>query len=347
MRVLVLHNDPGEDATVAVADVLAQRDAVCAALMRLDHPSECFGSTLDLESVRHRLQTLQPDLVFNLVESLGGTDRLMPLATLLLDALDVPYTGAPTRALLATSDKIAAKERLVSAGLPTPAWTASAHSTDGSLARAAGDSVSQWILKPVWEHASFSMDDDAVVTDCDQTMLERRRLAREAHYGRPFFAEQFIDGREFNVSLLAGEVLPLAEIEFSAFPEGKPRIVGHQAKWDATSFEYHQTPRTFDFPSTDAPLLRNLTQLAEHCWELFSLRGYCRVDFRVDATGRPWILEVNANPCLSLDAGFAAALAQAGIDYDDAIQRIIGAAVGEVTLSPGACVQAGNSFIPD
>jgi D-alanine-D-alanine ligase len=120
------------------------------------------------------------------------------------------------------------------------------------------------------------------------------------------------------------EVLPPAEIDFSAFPVGKPHIVAHGAKWDATSFEFHHTPRRFDFSAADAPLLRQLRELTLECAQLFHLHGgYARVDFRCDADCRPWILEINSNPCLSPDAGFAAALAEAGIGFDEAIQRLL------------------------
>jgi D-alanine-D-alanine ligase len=122
-------------------------------------------------------------------------------------------------------------------------------------------------------------------------------------------------------------VLPPAEIDFSAFAPGKPRIVGYRAKWAEDSDEYRQTPRRFDFPASDRTLLDRLSDLARACWNEFDLRGYARVDFRVDREGRPWILEINANPCLSPDAGFAAALQQAGIEYSAAIARIVGDAV--------------------
>jgi D-alanine-D-alanine ligase len=144
------------------------------------------------------------------------------------------------------------------------------------------------------------------------------------------FAERYVEGREFNLSLLDGQdcvtVLPAAEIDFSRFPEGKPRIVGFDAKWQEDSFAYQNTPRRFAFAERDRPLLANLKKLAIECWKLFYLRGYARVDFRVDAGGQPWVLEVNTNPCLSPDAGFAAALAQAGISYDTGIERILATA---------------------
>src|SRR5690606_39168042 len=144
------------------------------------------------------------------------------------------------------------------------------------------------------------MDDTAVVRD-DSRTVQQHLSEREKRFGREFFAEQFIAGREFNLSVLAGpngpEVLPPAEIDFSAFPEGKPRIVGYAAKWADGSFEFDQTPRRFEFPRTDGPLLGELTRLARAVWQAFGLRGYARVDFRVDEQGRPWILEVNGNPC--------------------------------------------------
>ncbi len=67
------------------------------------------------------------------------------------------------------------------------------------------------------------------------------------------------------------------------------------------------------------------------------LRAWARVDFRVDQNGQPWILEVNANPCLSPDAGFRAALQQAGIAFDEAIACIL-----EDTLAQGCVICEGE-----
>jgi D-alanine-D-alanine ligase len=145
--------------------------------------------------------------------------------------------------------------------------------------------------------------------------------------GGEAFAERYINGREFNLALLAGvegpEVLPPAEIVFEDHREDQLRIVGYRAKWDEHSFEYHHTPRNYAFPFRDAELIKHLTSLAVKCWSTFTLRGYARVDFRVDEHNTPWILEINTNPCLSPDAGFAAALKQAHITFASALERII------------------------
>jgi D-alanine-D-alanine ligase len=191
--------------------------------------------------------------------------------------------------------------------------------------------ATRFIIKPMWEHASLGMDAGAVVDVRDAAELAAKLADRAAKNQCPCFAERFIEGREFNLSVLASaagpEVLPPAEIDFSAFAEGAPRIVGYEAKWDEGSFEFHNTPRTFDFPPTDRDLLEELSELARACWRLFGLGGYARVDFRVDAAGRPWILEINANACLSPDAGFAAAVERAGIGFDHAVERILNDAV--------------------
>jgi D-alanine-D-alanine ligase len=235
--------------------------------------------------------------------------------------LGVPYCGCRTESLFLTTHKTLAKERMRQAGLPTPEWM----EPDKPLA--ASHVSRNWIIKGVWDQGSRGMDDGAVLRNVESAEVRRQLSERAARSGRPCFAEQFIEGREFNLGLLAGpdgpESLPPAEIDFSTFPPEKPRIVGHRAKWDAESFEYRCTPRHFDFPPSDAPLLARLGDLARRCWTLFRLRGWARVDFRVDAVGEPWILEVNGNPCLSPDAGFAAAMEQASITYDQGIQRIM------------------------
>jgi D-alanine-D-alanine ligase len=118
-------------------------------------------------------------------------------------------------------------------------------------------------------------------------------------------------------------VLPLAEIVFAEYPADKVRIVGYPAKWEEDSFEYQHTYRRFDFPPHDAPVLRRMMELAKVCWHTFGLRGYARVDLRLDEAGQPWILEVNANPCLAADGGFVAAARQAGWSLAELIQCIL------------------------
>ncbi len=336
MNIVLLLNEVSAEASPSDRDVLLQRDAVSAALRRLGHDVTDVFCTLDLAAAKSRLEQLRPDLVFNLVESLDGADHLMPAATLLLDALRLPYTGAPTRCLLTTNDKLFAKQQFVQAGIPTPRWLtddARWHGPPQSQAGSSHPRDCRVIVKAVCEHASFEMDDQAVVDSStlqDEVALAAILRSREKATGRAYFAEQFIDGREFNLSVLSAaagpQVLPPAEIDFTAFPADKPRIVGYQAKWDEASFEYHHTPRSFDFFETDRELLAELEQWAIRCWHAVELRGYARVDFRIDADNQPWVLEINANPCLALDAGFAAAVQRAGLTYDCAIDRILRAA---------------------
>ena len=122
-------------------------------------------------------------------------------------------------------------------------------------------------------------------------------------------------------------MLPPAEIVFEGFSPGKMRVVDYRAKWVVDSFEYNHTPRNFEFLRDDDQLLERLSELCLECWRLFGLHGWARVDFRVDSAGRPWILEVNTNPCLASDAGFMAAAGRAGLDMAAVAGRIINDAV--------------------
>jgi D-alanine-D-alanine ligase len=177
-------------------------------------------------------------------------------------------------------------------------------------------------MKLQWEHASVGIDNHSV--------LPSRESLKEALSNRPFeevFVEQYIEGREFNISVLDGakkpQILPPAEIKFVDFPPNVPRIIGYSAKWEMDSFEYTHTQRSFDFSDDDEPILKQLMDLSLMCWNLFNLKGYARVDFRVDLQGRPWILEINTNPCIAPDSGFVAAAENSGISYDSLIDRII------------------------
>lgn len=328
MRVALVHQEVPPEAPADDRDVLEQAAAVATALRRLGHEVTIIPCTLDLERVRRELVASGVDAVFNLVESLHGTGRLIHLFPSVLDAMGLPYTGVDAVSQLVTSHKILAKGRLVVGGIATPPWVGP-FPRDGSVGDEAGHGepgVGLWIIKSLWEHASIGLDETSLVkgTGKDVAAVLPEHAGR---LGGACFAERFVEGREFNLSLLIGpdgpQVLPPAELLFEDFAPGTPRVVDYRAKWDPHSHAYHHTPRRFDFPDHDAPLLSELKETALRCWHLFSLRGYARVDFRVDVEGRPWVLEVNANPCLSPDAGFAAALAEAGIPFEEAVGRIL------------------------
>jgi D-alanine-D-alanine ligase len=313
-RAAILHDAHAALGPPDQSDTLVEAGAIAATLRALGFEPEIVATGLDLKALERTLGGLAPAVVVNLVESLEGRGRLLHLVPALLESLGLPFTGCSAAAIALTSDKPLAKRVLASAGVPTP------------VTFSPGTRTGRWIVKSIWEHASLGLDDDAIVpAENAAATIERRRAA----LGGDWFAEEFVPGRELNVALLAerngARALPVAEIRFDAFPADKPRIVGYAAKWDLESFEYRNTPRSF---AVEPELAERLRRIALDCWALFRLDGYARVDFRVDERGRPWVLEVNANPCLSPDAGFAAALVEAGIGYEAAVARLIDDALG-------------------
>jgi D-alanine-D-alanine ligase len=294
-------------------DTLRTAKAVMESLRRL-------GASSHIVLIRNGLGALvaldhdQPDLVFNLIEAIDGDDSAAAYVPGELGRLGLSYTGCGMAASRAWLSKPDGKQALIDAGLPTPIW-----SVDGQ-GFAPGARV---IVKSMTDHASLGIDAGSVVLGA---VAMQEILRREGRFESAFFAEAYVEGREFNLSILDGEVLPPAEILFGAFPPNRPQIVDYEAKWDVGSFAYDNTPRNFSFGQEDETLIANLRQLASQCWALFDLKGYARVDFRVDLEGCTFILEVNTNPCLAPDSGFIAAAAEAGLDFDAVIARIVKAA---------------------
>lgn len=319
LSVFVVHEALGAGARPDEADALVQVEQVSEAMKKLGWSVAVLPTSLDLDATLASIREHDPACVFNLVESLGGDGRLIHLFPAVLAVARIAYTGADSDAIYLSSQKLVAKILMQAHGIETPRYFT--HND------ALHDSDSTWIVKSVWEHASLGMDDGCVVHGSDEA---RHRMAHsEAKYGGEWFAEQFVGGPEYNISVLEQDgqpyLLPIAEMTFVDYPKGKPRIVGYAAKWDENAPEYRATCRVFpSLPEQERDRLRNIVQ---RCWRAFGLRGYARVDLRLDAEGSPYVLEINANPCLSRDAGFAAAALQAGIRYEQLIERVVHAAL--------------------
>lgn len=326
MRIVILQSTVAKDAAADDLDTLVQTAAVAKALRRAGHEVLTAAFSLHVGQAAGTLRELAPDAVFNLVETVGGSARMAHIAPALLEHLGLPFTGSGSQAMFLSTNKLLAKAMLVHGNLPTPSWVTSESgiSVDGRT----------YIVKSVWEHASLGLDDDSVISDSRSECLLAAMRQRGKRFGGEWFAEEFITGREFNISMLCSpdgpKVLHPAEIMFRDFG-ARPTVVGYKAKWDEDSADYLGTVRTFEFSDSDTFLLENLRRLAVDCWRIFNLSGYARVDFRVDADGRPYIIDVNANPCLSPDAGFAATLKHSGIDYQEALMRIISDASPELS----------------
>ena len=315
-KILVLHNAISDHSLMDELDVLDQADAVEQALDELgySHSRASFG--LNLEPVRQILEAESPDLVFNLVETIGGKGSLIHLCPSLLEAYHIPYTGSGPWSLLVTTDKVRTKKILKEKGVATPGWIIPQDNQEPVPDQ-------KYILKPVWEDGSAGITDESIIHGKDFNYQQYSRDKKTKEY----MLEEFIEGREFNITMLHGEdspvVMPPAEMLYRDFPPGKPKILNYASKWDTGSFEYHNTIRSFELREGDRDLVGKLVQISQECWDIFEMRGYMRVDFRVDGQMQPYVIEVNANPCLSPDAGFPAACAKGGIEYTEMIHWIV------------------------
>ena len=325
-RAIVLHDHVPDTARPDERDALVQAAEVGAALESLGYKAGPMSVGLDLTELK-ALRSGAPALVFNLVESLEGEGRFIHFAPAVLESLGTPFTGASSTAMLLTSNKLLAKRAMAAAGIPTAPWIEGPDKAFGKIGSSA-----RCIVKSVWEHASIGIDASSIVPAGEiKPVMEDRR----SRFGGIWFAERFIPGREFNISVLDGpdgpQVLPLAEIVFQGYGADEPLIVDYAAKWNPDSPKFHGTPRRFDTLDSASSLAREIRELTLACWQTFELSGYARVDFRVDEKGRPIVLEVNANPCLSSDAGFMAAAAEAGLEPIAVVKRIADAALARRT----------------
>jgi D-alanine-D-alanine ligase len=320
-RVAIAHNAVEEDDDPSTRDVLAQVGLVRAALEGLGIAHEVIAvgeGGVDPEAINGAAA------VFNLVESPPGRPAFQVEAAEVFERLGLPLTGSSAAVISVTTDKAATRERLQRAGVAVAAG--------GVLDPAHPELLDRvpppWILKPALEDASLGLDDGAVTSDPATALARARELARRFP-GQPLLVEHLLPGREFNIAMLAGpngpEVLPPAEMTFVDFPADRPRILGWEAKWVESSFAYRHTVRQF-LDASEERLAKELAAIAAAAWRACGVAGYARVDVRADEDGIPCVLEVNANPCLSPDAGFAAATARAGLSPDQVVARILDAA---------------------
>ncbi|MGD9875018.1 MAG: GNAT family N-acetyltransferase [Kiritimatiellia bacterium] len=345
---LILYNKTRESAAAGVtlesdAGVLAEVSAVSAALGKNSVPFKTAAISC-LRELPRVLSTFGDEVVFNLVEGLDGAVGDVNAVPVVCEAFGRGCTGNTSECLQQSLDKWLTKYLLKERGLPVPdAWIVPV----GQKFSGQPDHKKPLLLKPLLSDASEGITQASVVPH-PYADIDTRIKELHSRFSQPVLVETFVDGRELNVSVIdmgsGPQVMPIAEIDFSAFPADRHKIVDYEAKWIENSFAYNNTPRKIpaDLPEKTA---RHIRELALGTWHALNCRDYIRVDFRLDAKLNPFILEINANPDISPDAGLAAAIAAAGISYDKFVMQMISNASGRRTETKPSTVPPAPSKI--
>lgn len=322
LPVLICHSDIALNAPADEQDVLEQAEWFGTGLKQLGLEYTISPFSMNMNALNTKTEENKPLLIVNLVETIDGDGRMIHIAPSLFEHYGIPFTGCSSESIYVTSNKILAKKIMTANGISTPHWLEAGN----DIRQHRNRSCTKYIIKSLWEHASAGMDEHNMNLQGDfRKIIEELRNKNTAE--GEYFAERYIHGREFNLSVIetskGPRILPPAEIRFIDYPDNKPKVVGYRAKWDKDSFEYQNTVRSFDQPEKDEKLNVLLEKISFRLWKIFRLRGYARIDFRVDEKGVPWVLEINANPCISGESGFVAAAEKAGMKHFEIVENII------------------------
>ncbi len=301
--------------------VLEEREHVQKALQLAGYKATLFNMNGDVQRLLDFVKQKQPDIIFNLCESIGNESTHEMHVAGLYELLGVPYTGAPAFVLGSCLNKVRTKEILTAHGIRTPRFLIVKNI--GELQEESLSLKYPLIVKPSREDASTGIENGSIVEDF--AALRKRARVIFNDYDQPALVEEYIQGRELNVAVIGNKrpiVFPISEIDFSGLPADYPKIVTYNAKWMQGTIEYTGTVGVCPAPLS-ADLEKKLKEIALKCYRVMGLRDYGRVDIRLDKNNVPYVLEVNPNPDLSDDAGFARSARAYGLSFEDTIAKIV------------------------
>lgn len=269
------------------------------------------------------IEELSPICIFNMCEEFNGDSWGEVYIAGILELLKIPYTGTGPMGLALSLNKAKSKDILNKYGIKVPRYKV--FNLDYKKNESMDSGVKfPLIVKPLYEDGSYGIDNDSVV----HNGKDLNEKIKEIHdkFSEPAIAEEYIDGRELNVSILGNgknlKVLPISEIDYFNVPQDMPKICSYKAKWEIGSEEYKNT-----IPVCPAELPRrlkeNIQDISIKVYNIMECRDYARIDLRLDSAQNPYIIEVNPNPCLSHDSGFVCSAVVAGMSYVELIDGIL------------------------
>lgn len=322
LKILIVYNEPikrpGYDLDyISEAGVKNEAESVYQVILKLGH-EPAYLAAKNLDQILNKIDHFGPDLIFNLCEGFQGKAQNEMYLAALWELLGIPYTGNPPLTLGLAQDKVLAKRLFQSARILTPPYEVF-HKVPESCGL-----EYPLIAKPSREDASLGIEQGSAILH-NFSELKRRVQELLKKYQQPILVERYIEGREFNISILGNDpprVLEISEISFEQLGTNAPHITGYEAKWLTDHPLYQKTPAICPANITIELKLR-LEQIALQVYETLGGRDYGRIDTRVDADGNIFVLEYNPNPDISSEAGFVRALKASGISYKDFVEQLI------------------------
>jgi len=301
-------------------DDWATESDVYQALLANGHKVRLLGLYNDIRPLLREVYEYRPDIIFNLAEVFNQQSRLDKNLVGTLELLGIPYTGSSSNSLLICGDKALSKTILRFYRIKTPRFYT--YYRDQKIWRPRRLKL-PLIVKPLQEEASRGISQASIV-DNEQALVERIKMIHET-MKHDAIAEEYIEGREFYVSLIGNKrvkVLPLREMKFGDLNNDEPRVASYKAKWD---YEYREKWGIKNVFAGRVPegLTERIADVCKRAYRVLRMNAYGRFDIRVTPEGEIYILEANANPNLERYDEVAQSAEKAGITYAKLIQKIV------------------------
>lgn len=302
--------------------VLDEMKSVEKALIPLEHYTKIVPVALDINKLIDELRENRPDIIFNLCESVDGDPTQEMNIAGLFELMKIPYTGSRAFTLGLALNKPIVKAILQQNGIPTAKFFVA----DSSKIYLNGMKFPM-IIKPSREDASIGISNESVVTN-ENALKNRIEYVLDEHR-QPALVEEYIEGREINVSVVGNDELitfPISEINFAGFPDDYPKIVSYNSKWMYKTIEFEKTKAVCPAENLSDKEILKIQETAKKVYRLLGAADYARVDMRLK-NGVPYVLELNPNPDIASDVpedtGFTRSAKAYGWEYSYLIQRII------------------------
>jgi len=293
---------------------------VLKALGELGHATEQLAIFDDLDLLRQKLKTFEPDVIFNLADQFKNNRAFDQNIVSFLEMHGLAFTGCGSTGLTLCKHKGISKKILGYHRIHVPEFAVFPRGKRTARPRRLKFPV---LVKPLKEEASYGISQASFVETDDQ-FKERVQFIHEKH-DQDVIAEEYIAGREFYVSILGNhrlQVFPIRELVFKEVPPDEPKIATYKAKWDEEYRKRWGLQNRFA-EGLDPALVRNIEQTCKRIYHLLTIDGYARLDLRVTPNNEVHFIEANPNPILAADEDFAQSAAKADVAYPELIDRIV------------------------
>lgn len=286
---------------------------ICNAIKKIGYNCDIFGGVEELIQAYSTNKKIDKDDIY--INLSDGTDTCYSRVQIpvICDMLNLKYSGGGTFETALTTNKYYSALAVRDKGLYSPKSFLVTNFKDLNYIPI----FDKYIIKPNSEGSSIGINSSSICNNKNAAKNQAKFLYKSFN---EVLVEEYISGYDATCFVIGNDTILLNE----------PLIIKHHNKLffenEAMGYSEHANKTRYFLPCNgiiENEVIQSIRKTSVTIKELFGIKDFCRIDYRITKNQEIYFLEINTVPAINMDSQVGVICNNLDISFENFLEKII------------------------